>query len=69
MKKATELQAKYYNERHRMIGVQVGDVVLLNTVNLWPKGVSGKLRKKYIGSFRITNRIGIQSCTLELTTD
>lgn len=46
-----KLRGKYYNERHIMIEFQVGDFVLSNTLNLRLKGVSGKLRKKFIGHF------------------
>ena len=49
-----------------MISYEVGDLVLLNTVNLKSKGISGKLRKKFIGPFRIIERIGTQSYRVEL---
>ena len=49
MQKAVALQAKYYNKRHKMIDFKIGNLVLLNTVYLRLKGVSGKLHKKYWG--------------------
>ena len=69
MKKAIDLQARYYNARHRMINFAVGDLVLLNTVNLRLRGVSGKLRKKFIGPFRVSEKIGTQSYRIELPQD
>ena len=65
-KKAINLQEKYYNENHKMIEFRVRGLVLLNTVNLRLKGVSVKLRKKLIGSFRSIEKIGMQSYILEL---
>ena len=43
VKKSTELQAKYYNERHKMAHFDIGDLVLLNTMSLRLKGMSRKL--------------------------
>ena len=59
MNKIIMFQAKYYNERPAMVEFTVGDIILLNTVNLKLKGVSGKLRKEFIGPFRVTERISI----------
>ena len=64
MQKAVALQGKYYNERHKTIDVEMGNLVLLNTVNLRLKGMSGKLRKKVIGPFGVTERIGAPSYIL-----
>ena len=41
MKKDVMLQAKYFNKRHKMADLRVGDIVLLNTVNSRLKRVSG----------------------------
>ena len=64
--KVVSLQARYYNQRHKMIEFRVRDLILLNTVNLGLKGVSGKLRKKLIGPFRVMENIGTQSYKLQI---
>ena len=43
VKKARDLHARYYNERHTVIYFEIEDLVLLNTVNLRFTGMSGKL--------------------------
>ena len=40
-----------------MINYEVGDLILLNAMNLRLKGVSGKLRKKFIGPLELLNRL------------
>ena len=69
MKKAMELQAKYCNESHKIVVFRMGDLVLSNSINLRLKVVSGELRKRFIGPFRISERIGLQSYKLELPQD
>ena len=39
MKKATELQPKYYNERHRMIKFQIEDLVFIKYSEFGIKGI------------------------------
>ena len=64
MNKGITLQANHYDERHKTIDVEMGNLILLNTVNLRLKGMSGKLRKKVIGPFGVTERIGAPSYIL-----
>ena len=45
----------------------MGNIVLLNTVSLKLKRVSGKLTKNFIGPFRIVEIIGIQSYQVRAT--
>ena len=66
VKKATELQAKYCNERHKVVECELGDFVLLNAVNLKLKNEQGKFKKKFIGPFRITEQIEKHNYKLQL---
>ena len=54
MQKVVALQTKYYNERHKAIDFEIGNLAFLNTINIWLKGVSGNLHKKFIGLFSVT---------------
>ena len=58
LKKSVDLQAKYYNKKHRDIGFEVGELVLLSTRNLKMKGIPEKLKKRFVGPFKIEQRIG-----------
>ena len=49
-----------------MTDFEVGNLVLLNTVYLRLRGVSGKLRKKFIEPFRVIERMVTQSYRLLL---
>ena len=60
------LQAKYYDQKHRDIDFEEGDLVLLSTRNLEMKGVPEKLKKKFVGPFKIIQRIGQQAYKLLL---
>ena len=66
LKQAVEQQAKWYNRRHRPVSYRVGQWVLLSTTNLHLKGTPSKLQRKFVGPFKITERIGTQSYRLEL---
>ena len=66
MKKSVDLQAKYYNRKHRDIEFDVGELVLLSTRNLKMKGIPEKLKKRFVGPFRIEQRIGQQAYKLSL---
>ena len=44
LKRSVDLQAKYYDKKHRDIEFDEGDLVLLSTKNLKMTGVPGKLR-------------------------
>ena len=64
--KASETQAKYYNQKHTPKVYKVGDLVLLTTENLKQKRPSRKLSHRQIGPFRILEAIGKQAYRLEL---
>ena len=66
LKQAVEQQAKWYNQRHRPVSYRVGQWVLLSTTNLHLKGTPSKLQRKFVGPFKIIERIGTQSYRLEL---
>ena len=59
MKTAQELQARYYNKYHRMMEFNTGDLVLLDTINLKLKNEKGEFKRKFIGPFRVKERIGL----------
>ncbi|GJV55273.1 putative reverse transcriptase domain-containing protein [Tanacetum coccineum] len=69
LKMAQDRQKSYADKRRRPIEFQVGDRVMLK-VSLW-KGVihfrkRGKLGPRYIGPFRITDRVGKVAYRLQL---
>ena len=57
-KRAVGLQQKHYNRKHRDVQFAVGDLVLLSTRNLKMRGIPGKLKKRFMGPFKIQERIG-----------
>ena len=48
-----DLQAKYCNKKHRDIEFDVGELVLPSTRNLKMKGIPEKLKKRFVGPFKI----------------
>ena len=64
--RSVRLQQKYYDKKHRDVGCRVGDLVLLSTRNLKMKGTPGKLQKRFVGPFRVTETIGEQAYRLAL---
>ena len=48
------------------MGYKVGDLVLLSTRNLKMKGTPGKLQKRFVGPFRVSETIGEQAYRLSL---
>ena len=64
--RSVRLQQKYYDKKHRDVGYRVGDLVLLSTRNLKMKGTPGKLQKRFVGPFRVTETIGEQAYRLAL---
>ena len=52
------LQQKYYDRRHRDVRYKVGDLVLLSTRNMKMKGIPGKLQRRLVGPFWVTEIIG-----------
>jgi RNase H-like domain found in reverse transcriptase/Reverse transcriptase (RNA-dependent DNA polymerase)/Integrase zinc binding domain/Chromo (CHRromatin Organisation MOdifier) domain/Integrase core domain len=62
--KAQERQKKYYDQRHQSMEFKRGSLVKLSTSNLRLK--DKKLQPRYIGPFRVTERIGSQAYRLAL---
>src|SRR5271156_2866385 len=62
--KSQERQAKYYNQKHQPKLFKRGDLVKLSTRNLWLK--DKKLQPRWIGPFRVLERIGSQAYWLAL---
>ena len=69
MHTASESYKQRYDRHHRPVEYQVGDPVLLSTANLRFKGTPAKLQRRFVGPFRITERIGTQAYRLELPAD
>ena len=66
LQRAVGLQQKYYNRKHRDVQFAVGDLVLLSTRNLKMRGIPDKLKKRFMGPFKIQERIGRQAYRLLL---
>jgi transposase InsO family protein len=64
--RATESQAKYYNAHHKPMEFKQKDLLLLSTKNLKLKLPSRKLTPRYIGPFRVLQRVGNQAYRLAL---
>src|SRR5271156_3180300 len=62
--KSQERQAKYYNQKHQPKLFKRGDLVKLSTRNLRLK--DKKLQPRWIGPFRVLERIGSQAYRLAL---
>ena len=69
LKRSVGTQQRYYDSKHRDISYKVGDLVLLSTRNLKMKGTPGKLQRKFVGPFRVTETIGQQAYRLSLPDD
>ena len=66
LQRAVGLQQKYYNRKHWDVQFAVGDLVLLSTRNLKMRGIPDKLKKRFMGPFKIQERIGRQAYRLLL---
>ena len=66
LERSVRQQAKYYDAKHRDIGYQVDDLVLLSTRNLKMKGIPSKLQKRFVGPFKVIETIGEQAYRLAL---
>lgn len=66
MREAQERHQKYYNKRHIPREFQKSELVKLSTKNLRFKGQARKLLPRWIGPFRIRERIGLQAYRLWL---
>ena len=63
---AQEQQRRYYDRRHRPAEFDVGQYVLLSTKNLRIRGTPAKLQRRFVGPFKILERIGNQAYRLQL---
>ena len=63
------LQQKYYDQKHRDVHYNVGDLVLLSTPNLKMKGTPAKLQRRFVGPFKVIETIGQQAYKLSLPED
>ena len=50
LKKSVDLQAKYYNRKHRDVEFDTGELVLLSTRNLRMKGIPEKIEEEICGT-------------------
>ena len=65
-KRVAAQQTKYYNEHHKSISFQIGDKVLLRSINIRTLRPKKKIDHKQLGPFRILEKIGTQAYKLEL---
>lgn len=65
-RKTKEAQAKWYNQNHRPVEFKVGDMVLLSSKNIKTVRTSKKLDYRFVGPFKVEQRIGKQAYRLEL---
>ncbi len=66
LRNASAAQAKQYNKSHQPQEYKVGDLVMLATKNLKQKRPSKKLSHKFVGPFRIVDKVGAQAYRLLL---
>ena len=69
LQRSVGLQQKYYDQKHRDVHYNVGDLVLLSTRNLKMKGAPAKLQRRFVGTFKIIEVIGQQAYKLSLPED
>ena len=67
LRKASASQTKYYNKKHTPQDYFVGQLVMLFTKNLKQKRSSKKLSHKFVGSFRIEDKVKEQVYRLTLS--
>ena len=58
LQRSVGLQQKYYDQKHRDVHDNVGDLVLLSTRNLKMKGTPTKLQRRFVGPFKVIEVIG-----------
>jgi hypothetical protein len=66
VKKAQDISARYYDQKHKPIEYKPGDLVWLNSSHLSTTRPSKKLDWKQLGPFKILKRIGLQAYRLDL---
>ena len=54
------------DQARRESGISVGSQVLLSTRNLNLKGVSGKLKPRFVGPFQVIKMVGENAAELQL---
>ena len=69
LQRSVGLQQKYYDQKHRDIHYNVGDLVLLSTRNSKMKGTPAKLQRRFVGPFKVIETIGQQAYKLSLPKD
>jgi len=66
VKHTQDLQAKYYNPKHKPVVLKPGDFVWLNSSNISTTRPLKKLDWKRLGPFKVVKRIGLQAYKLAL---
>jgi len=66
IKHVKDLQAKYYNAKHKPVTLEPGNLVCLNSSNISTTGLSKKLDWKHLSPFKVVKRIGLQAYKLAL---
>ena len=66
VKHAQDLQAKYYDAKHKPVEFKPGDLVWLNSSNISTMRPSKKLDWKRLGPFKVEKRVGLQAYKLSL---
>jgi len=66
VKHTQDLQAKYYDAKHKPIVLNSGDLVWLNSLNISTIRPSKKLDWKHLGPFKVVKRIDLQAYKLAL---
>ena len=66
LERAKDAYSKHYNKKHLPKSYNVGDLVMLATKNLKQKRPSKKLSHKFIGPFKIIDKVGAQAYRLLL---
>ena len=66
VKHAQDLQAKYYDAKHKPVEFKPGDLVWLNSSNISTTRPSKKLDWKRLGPFKVEKRVGLQAYKLAL---
>ena len=67
IERAQARQQKYYDARHKPESFEEGSYALLSTLNLRMKGIPSKLRRRFVGPFKIIQCIGNQVYKLQLS--
>ena len=69
LERASESQAKYYNQKHQPMTFKKDQLVLISTKNLRLQGPSKKMAPRMMGPFRIHEPVGAQAYRVHLPTD